>query len=92
MKTSELRQDTQAWIAQVWISFLLAVGASAVGIVYAPIDPWIKAYIGMGYLFSLGSTFTLAKTIRDDHEASKLVNRLTDARAEKILRDFEVEG
>lgn len=90
--TSEFRQDTPAWVAQVWLSFLLAVGASAIGIVFVPVDPWIKAYLGMAFLFSLGSAFTLAKTIRDNHEGGKLVNRITDARAEKLLRDFDVEA
>lgn len=90
--TSELRQDTPAWVAQVWISFLLAVAAAAIGIVYAPVGPWIKAYLGMAFLFSLGSAFSLAKTIRDNHEAGKLVNRLTDARAEKMLREFDLDA
>lgn len=89
--TSELRRDTPAWVAQVWISFALAVGASAVGIAYVPVGPWIKAYLGMAFLFALGSSFSLAKTVRDNHEGTKLVNRLTDARAEKLLRDFEAE-
>jgi len=90
--TSELRQDTPAWVAQVWLSFLLAVGASVIGIVFVPVGPWIKAYLGMAFLFSLGSSFTLAKTIRDNHEGGKIVNRITDARAEKLLRDFELDA
>ncbi len=87
--TSELRRDTPAWLAQVWISFFLAVTASAVGVAYAPVDVWIKGYLGMAFLFSLGSSFSLAKTLRDNHEGSKLISRITDARAEKLLREYE---
>jgi hypothetical protein len=38
-------------------------------------------------LFSVSSTFTLAKTIRDNHEATKLVARIDEARVEKILTE-----
>jgi hypothetical protein len=44
----------------------------------------------MGLLFSVGSALTLAKTLRDNHEARRLINRLTEAKAEKIIREFEV--
>lgn len=90
--TSELRRDTSAWIAQVWISFFLAVSASAIGVAYAPVDAWVKGYLGMAFLFSLGSAFSLAKTLRDNHEGSKLLSRITDARAEKLLREYELQA
>jgi hypothetical protein len=34
------------------------------------------------------SCVTLTKTIRDMHESGKLVNRIEDAKAERILMDF----
>ena len=34
----------------------------------------------MGTLFLTGATMTLAKTIRDQHEARTLIHRLADAR------------
>ena len=43
----------------------------------------------MGAIFTVGSCFTLAKTICDDYEADKLINCLTGAKAEKILKEFE---
>jgi hypothetical protein len=41
------------------------------GIYYMPIDLWIKGFIIMGLFFTVGSTFTLAKTIRDRHESRR---------------------
>jgi hypothetical protein len=41
---------------------------------------WIKGYLAMGCVFLLGTTFTLAKTIRDEFEANKLVSKIQDAR------------
>lgn len=84
-------KNTAAWRFQSWGSFLLSVGATAVGIAYLPVDGWTQAFMAMGLLFTVGSCFSLAKTIRDDHEATRMVNRITEAKAERILREFELE-
>ena len=63
-----LPPNTPAWIFQVWAAFLLAVFALAVGIYYAPMDRWIRAFFFMGMFFTIGSTLTLAKTIRDNRK------------------------
>jgi hypothetical protein len=90
MRNDDVQRDTQAWIFQVWASFGLAVGMTTIGIAYVPLDAWIRAFLAMGLLFSVGSAFTLAKTVRDNHEARRLINRLSDAKTERIIRDFEV--
>ena len=90
LRNEDVQRDTPAWIFQVWASFVLSVGTTAIGIVYLPLDPWIRAFFGMGLLFSVGSALTLAKTLRDNHEAKRLLNRLSEAKAEKIIREFEV--
>lgn len=90
LRNDDVQRDTTAWIFQVWASFALAAGTTAVGIAYLPVDPWIRAFLGMGLLFSVGSALTLAKTVRDNHESRRLINRLSEAKAEKIIRDFEV--
>ncbi|MEK0179431.1 MAG: hypothetical protein EAZ78_21010 [Oscillatoriales cyanobacterium] len=83
-----LRQkDTNAWILQCWISFILATSTTAIGIIYLPVDVWVKSFMGMGLTFSVGSSFTLAKTIRDNNEATRLTARIDEARVEKILAD-----
>jgi Uncharacterized protein conserved in bacteria len=43
--------------------------------------------MGMGLTFSVGSSFTLAKTIRDNNEATTLTARIDEARVEKILAE-----
>jgi hypothetical protein len=89
LRDENVQRDTPAWIFQVWVSFVIAVGTTAVGIAYLPLDPWIRAFFAMGLLFSVGSALTLAKTVRDNHEARRLINRLSEAKAEKIIREFE---
>lgn len=81
------QKDTSAWIIQVWFSFLLAVSTTGIGICYLPVDNWIKAFMGMGLTFSVGSSFTLAKTVRDNHEAQRLLSRVDEAKLEKLLAE-----
>lgn len=63
--------NTAAWRFQVWVSFVLSGGLTALGIAYLPVDLWTKGFLGMGLLFTVGSCFSLAKTVRDDHEAER---------------------
>jgi len=86
-QTIKNQKDTTAWIIQSWLSFILSVSATSVGIIYLPVDGWVKGYMGMGLVFSIGSTFTLAKTARDNHEAARLTARIDEARVEKILTE-----
>jgi hypothetical protein len=90
MRSEDVPRDTPAWIFQVWASFALSTGVTVVGVAYLPVDAWIRAFLAMGLLFSVGSAFSLAKTLRDNHEAKRLMNKLSEAKAEKILRDFEL--
>lgn len=80
-------KDTNAWIAQVWISWVIAVLCTSIGIFNLPVNAWQRAFLGMGMVYSIGSTFTLAKTIRDKSEAERLSSRVDEARIEKILTD-----
>ena len=65
------RADTSAWIMQVWASFGLAVLVTCMGIYNLPVDLWVRGYVAMGFFFTVGSTFTLAKMIRDNAEAQQ---------------------
>ncbi len=85
-----MKSDSAAWQFQVWASFLAAILTTSVGIFALPVDIWIRSFLGMGLLFSVGSTLSLAKTMRDKHEQSKLIGRVTEAKTEKLLREFEV--
>ena len=86
MKHSKLPQThTTAWIFQTWISFILAVSATSIGILYLPVNSWVKGYLGMGLMFSIGSTISLSKTIRDVEESKRLLSRVDEAKLEKFL-------
>ena len=80
---------SSAWVMQTWLSFIISISATTIGILHLPANPWIKGFMGMGLAFSIGSTVSLTKTQRDLHEAKKLTTRVEEARVEKILTEHD---
>jgi hypothetical protein len=78
-----------AWITFTYASFFASVAMVGIGILFAPIDIWIKAYFAMGAALLVQSCITMTKTLRDVHESGKLVNRIEDARAERLLMGID---
>ena len=90
MRNNDIDAHSMAWNAQVWISFLVSAGMTLMGIVLLPVDLWTKGYFLMGVLFLTGSSFSLAKTVRDNQETARLRNRIQAAKTDKILKEFEL--
>jgi len=67
MQAIATRQDTRAWKAQVWISFLLAALLCAIGLAWLPGRELDRAFMVMGYVFCTTAAFALAKFV-GDHE------------------------
>lgn len=88
-KVEASQTHSSAWVAQTWISFVLAVGVTAMGIWFLPVDVWVKAFMAMGLLFTVGSTFSLAKTVRDQHESESLRKRIDDARVSRMIAEHD---
>jgi hypothetical protein len=78
---------SQAWVTFTYASFLGAVGMVAIGILFAPIDVWLKAYFAMGAVMLVQSCITVTKTIRDVHEGTSFLNRIEDAKTERLLME-----
>jgi hypothetical protein len=78
-----------AWIAFTYASFFASLAMIAAGIFFAPVDVWIKAYLAMGAALLVQSCITMTKTLRDVHESARFVNRIEDAKAERLLMEIE---
>ena len=87
MQSGTLNPHTSSWNFLVWTGFIVSFGATAIGLIVAPLHIWVKAFLGMGVLFITVSCFSLAKTLRDQHEQRKLVNRINEARTERLLSE-----
>jgi len=78
-----------AWVAQSWVSFMVSVAATALGIYCLPDDGWVKGFLAMGLLFTVGSSLSLAKTVRDMHEATRITARIDEARVTKLIAEHD---
>lgn len=63
------KTDTPMWGLVVWGGFVLAMALTAWGLWSMPVNPTYKAFLGVSWLFLISCVFTLAKTLRDAHEA-----------------------
>ena len=83
--TDSIQKNTSAFYLQAAVAFGVAVFAMLVAIYYLPADPWVKAFLALGTLFLVTSSFSLAKCIRDAQEDQMVVRRLDQARLDKAL-------
>ncbi len=80
-------QHSSAWVAFTYATFLLSLAMIGVGVLFMPIDIWMKGFLGMAVILLVQSCITMTKTLRDNEEAGKLVNRIEDAKTERLLMD-----
>jgi hypothetical protein len=73
------------WVAFTYVAFATSLLMVGVGIVFLPIEIWMRGYLAIGVLMVVQSCITLAKTQRDAAENARLVNRVETARTEKML-------
>ena len=85
--TANQMHQSNAWVMFTYISFAGSLAMLAGGIIFLPVDFWVKGYFAMAAVLLIQSCLTLSKTIRDTHESSRFVNRIEEARTEKLLRD-----
>ncbi|MEN9373527.1 MAG: hypothetical protein RIR79_1079 [Pseudomonadota bacterium] len=63
-----MQRDTKGWRVQVWISFITAIAAASYGVVWMPGQDLDRAFLAIGLFFCLFSSFTVAKTLRDNRD------------------------
>ncbi|SFM36632.1 YiaA/YiaB family inner membrane protein [Marinobacter zhejiangensis] len=85
---NEFNSNSAGWLFFVKASFALALLATGTGIVFAPIDILVKGYMGICALFLVSTAITLSKTMRDEHESRRIHNRLSEARANQLLKEY----
>jgi len=83
-------KNTSAFFAQAGVSFAVSLLGLLFALLYLPVDPWVRAFLGMTTLFLVSSSFTLAKVIRDAQDDKYVVSRLDQARFDKILAEHDI--
>jgi hypothetical protein len=82
-------KHTTAFYAQAGISFAIALLTMIFAVIYLPVDPWMRAFLGLGVMYLTTSAFTLAKCVRDAQENQTVYARLDQARVERILAEHD---
>ena len=82
-------QHSTAWVTFTYISFAASCFMVGIGVWLLPLDLSIRGYLTMGFLMLVQSCITMTKTMRDMHESSRLVNRIEDAKTERLLMEVE---
>ena len=88
MENFDIQSNSTGWQFFVKASFVIAILAYFAGITLMPGGILMQGYFALSGLFLISSTITLAKTMRDDHEAQRLIHKVSEAKTNKILRDF----
>ncbi|NKQ58514.1 hypothetical protein HFP15_37260 [Amycolatopsis sp. K13G38] len=83
------KPTTGAFFAQAAISFGIALVAVTAGIVFLPVNGWVRAFLALGMLYTVTSAFTLAKCVRDRQDDNTLISRVDQARLEKMLAEHD---
>lgn len=89
MNTPTPPKNTTAYFAQAGIAFAISLSGLLFALLYLPVDPWIRAFLGMTTLFLVSSSFSLAKVIRDAQESNQVIGRLDQARVDRILSEHD---
>lgn len=72
--------DTPMWKLVVWGGFVVAMGLTGWGLLGMDINITYKAFLGVSWLYLITTAFTLAKMLRDRHEADLAEARLQGRR------------
>ena len=78
-------QHSTAWVSFTYLNMIVSLGLTATGLLFLPIDLWMKGYLLMGVTMTISSTTILSKTLRDAQESAKLHNKIEDAKTEQLL-------
>jgi len=90
MTNSPATKTSSAFYLQSILSFGIALAVVIVGEIYLPVPAWTRAFLALGTLYLVSSSFTLAKVIRDAQDDKYVVSRLDQARFDKVLADHDL--
>ncbi|MCG8316084.1 MAG: hypothetical protein MI976_22960 [Pseudomonadales bacterium] len=84
----DIQSNSNGWLFFVKSSFVIALIAMTVGILFGPQDFMVKGYLAMSALFLVSSTITLSKTMRDEHESQRLLHKISEAKTQQLIKEY----
>ena len=90
MSTPLRPRTTTAFYVQAAISFGVSLAVTIIGIGYLADSRWVRAFLALGLIYVVTSSFTLAKCIRDRQEEVSIISRVDQAKLDKFLAEQDV--
>jgi hypothetical protein len=84
---SPLIRNSHAWNMFTIASFALAASMMAGGIYFLEASFAAKGFYSMAAIMLVHTSISITKTLRDNEEAAKLINRIEDAKTERLLME-----
>ena len=84
-----VQPHSAAWVTFTYISFAASAFMVGIGMLLPAARAVDQGLSHHGLLMLVQSCITMTKTMRDKHESGKLVNRIEDAKAERLLMEVE---
>ena len=88
MNNTFLPKDSAAWRLFTMASFGVAAAMMAGGIYFMEASFAAKGFYAMAAIMLVHTSITITKTLRDAEEAGRFINKLEDAKTEKLLMDI----
>ncbi len=88
MEQFDIQSNSDGWLFFVKAAFVISLITTVAGILFMPVSLMTKGYFALSSLFMLSATITMSKTMRDEHESKRLINKINDAKTSKIINEF----
>ncbi len=88
MENYDTTTNSMGWLFFVKASFFVSIAAMIAAIIFMPGELMLKGYFGLNSLFLVSSTIMISKTMRDEHENNKMINKITEAKTNKIIQEY----
>lgn len=86
--TNYAPKDSEAWKLFTMGSFAIAAAMQAGGIYFLEASFAAKGFYAMSAIMLVHTAISITKTLRDAQEADKMVNKIEDAKTEKLLMEI----
>jgi len=85
-------RNSSAWTTFTIASFLVSAAMMAGGIFFMEASFSAKGFYAMAAIMLVHTTVSITKTLRDNEEGKKLINRIEDAKTERLLMEVNKAG
>ena len=83
-----LHSNSAGWLFFVRMSFGISIAAMVAFIFFMEGSLLMRGYLALNSLFLISSTIIMSKTMRDEHEAQSINHKISEAKTNKILKEY----